>query len=118
MSSRPVTIGPCHLGAIVDNSMTPKNEVHGKANVKRNDGLQLVDFLWRQLDTECCDIGQQIGDLALSNNRKDVRRFMQKIRQALFSISNCKNLSFTREGAKYQSMKRHVLPARHCLQSL
>ena len=68
--------------------MTTKDKVHGKTNVKRDDRLQLADFLWRQLDTERCGIGQQIGNLALPNNRKDVWRFMQQIRQALSSVSN------------------------------
>lgn len=37
--------------------MTPEDEIHGEANIKRDDCLQLADFLWRQLDTKRSSVG-------------------------------------------------------------
>lgn len=37
--------------------MAPEDEAHGKADIKRDDSLQLADFLWRQLDTQRSDVG-------------------------------------------------------------
>lgn len=77
-----------HLGTIINPVMTSEDKVHGESDVKRDDGLKFPNLLGSQLDTERSHIRQQMVDLPLSNQRKDIRRFMQKIRQALTRVNN------------------------------
>ena len=70
--------------------MAPEDEVQGKADIKRDNSLQLADFLWRQLDTQRSDVGEQIGDFALPNKRENIWCFMQEVRNTLpFSLACC-----------------------------
>lgn len=48
--SRPIDITCSQLGGIINTSMAPKDKVHGEADVKGDDGLQVADLVGGQAD--------------------------------------------------------------------
>lgn len=80
MSSR---LGQPNIRGSVAGRVLPKDEVHGESDIKVRCTVNLSQILGGQTNTQRLDIGLEMLDLALSDNREYIRRLVHHVRQCL-----------------------------------